>query len=105
MFTVEVGAKWTGWSSVDNVKLKFAVQRSQSHLEFHYEDTWMFMIGMQFKPADIVALRLGYYWDQAPVTDEERSPTLPDDDRNGLSFGIVPSRLIRWDLPLGRLTS
>ena len=81
---------WTGWSSVDTVKLK----NKQSGvllntLPFNFQDTYRVGCGINYQYNDKVKTRFGVAYDKAPVKSAvDRTMTLPDSDRTWLSFGV-----------------
>ncbi len=81
---------WTGWSSVDTVKLKNKQTGAQiSTLPFNFQDTYRVGFGVNYQYNDTVKTRFGVAYDKAPVKSAvDRTMTLPDSDRTWLSFGV-----------------
>jgi long-chain fatty acid transport protein len=51
-------------------------------------DTTKIMAGLEYRPAQYLALRAGYARHQSSVTEANRTPVYPDLDRNFFSFGF-----------------
>ena len=81
---------WTGWSSVDTVRLKNKQTSAQiSTLPFNFQDTYRVGFGVNYQYNDTVKTRFGVAYDKAPVKSAvDRTMTLPDSDRTCLSFGV-----------------
>ncbi len=81
---------WTGWSSVDTVRLKNKQTSAQiSTLPFNFQDTYRVGFGVNYQYNDTVKTRFGVAYDKAPVKSAvDRTMTLPDSDRTWLSFGV-----------------
>lgn len=84
---VEVDYKWTGWSTVKDLRISIRGVDEQV-TRFDWRDTNMFMVAIEAKPVKMLSLRAGYFYDQTPVPDGTLSATLPDANRNGVSFGV-----------------
>ena len=80
---------WTGWSSVDTVKLKNKQTGAQINtLPFNFQDTYRVGFGVNYQFNEKVKTRFGLAYDKAPVKSATyRTMTLPDSDRTWLSFG------------------
>lgn len=80
---------WTGWSSVDTVKLKRKSDGAVINtLPFNFQDTYRVGFGVNYQYNDKVKTRFGVAFDKAPVKSAtDRTMTLPDSDRTWLSFG------------------
>lgn len=81
---------WTGWSSVDTVRLKNKnTGRQINTLPFNFQDTYRVGFGVNYQYNDTVKTRFGLAYDKAPVKSaSDRTMTLPDSDRTWLSFGV-----------------
>ena len=70
-------------------------------LPFQYDDGWFFSAGAEYRWNERLTLRSGIGYEISPITDQVRTPRLPDNDRFWASVGHVvesPSRAIRFDL-------
>lgn len=52
---LETDVKWINWSDADGYK------------DFDWSDQWVFNIGVQYKPIDVLTLRAGYNYGESPV--------------------------------------
>lgn len=53
-----------------------------------YKNSYSYRIGTEYMATDRLALRLGYYYDQSPVSKEYWNPETPSADNNVFSTGI-----------------
>ncbi|MEZ6187480.1 MAG: outer membrane protein transport protein [Planctomycetota bacterium] len=89
LFWVELGYRWTGWSTLDRLVIQFDDPRVPTSItEFDYHDVNQYMLGLELHPIEGLALRAGYQFDETPTSSTRLSPRLPDADRHGLSFGF-----------------
>ena len=91
-FTFGATAMLTGWSSMEELRIKFdpgADNNTQpdSLLTFGFEDQWFYSLGLTYEHSDKITLRGGYAYDNSPLTDTYRSARTPDGDRQWFSFG------------------
>ncbi len=80
---------WTGWSSFDELRIKFdnASQPDGVTTE-SWDDTLRYSVGLDYQYSPTVTLRGGIAFDETPVpSPERRTPRLPGNDRTWLSFG------------------
>lgn len=89
MGTVE----WSNWSRIGTATVTqpsgaaATVGGSAVTLPFQYDDGWFFSIGSEYKWSDRLTLRSGVGYEISPITDQVRTPRLPDNDRFWLSVG------------------
>lgn len=81
---------WTGWSSVEELRVKFdgslAGQDDVSTLA--WEDTSRISVGLDYAMSDTVTLRAGLASDESPVPNaQRRTARIPDSDRTWVAFG------------------
>lgn len=82
-------AQRTGWSSLQDVTIKFNnPYQPTSREDFHWKDTMFYSIGADFALNDAFTLRAGIARDQSPTNNTDRTPRLPDNDRNLYSLGM-----------------
>lgn len=84
---------WTGWSSipyVDITRTSGALNGQLAQkLDTHFDDSWRFALGANYKMNDAWKLRFGIAYDQTPVPNAEyRLTSLPDNDRTWFSAGF-----------------
>jgi long-chain fatty acid transport protein len=56
-------------------------------LPFEYDDGWFFSLGAEYMWDERLTLRGGIGYEISPITDQVRTPRLPDNDRFWLSVG------------------
>jgi long-chain fatty acid transport protein len=78
---------WTGWSSIQELRILRTDGSLLSVLPENFKDTWRYAAGVNYQYSDKVVLRAGVAYDQSPVNDTDRSVRLPDSDRTWLSVG------------------
>lgn len=84
-FTFEL----TGWSVLDSTNINYANNaRATERLGRRYEDAMTFRVGSEYQYNDALALRLGLYYDESPVRDQNITADLPDANMLGGSVGI-----------------
>ncbi|MBT8380713.1 MAG: outer membrane protein transport protein [Ignavibacteria bacterium] len=80
--------QWIGWSSYDTLGVNFEDPDFEDLASPRlYEDTFIIRFGGQYNISDDVAVLGGVYYDKKPVKNERISPSLPETDRLGFSFG------------------
>ena len=78
---------WTGWSSIQELRIVRTTGSLLSVLPENFKDTWRFSAGVNYQYNDKTVLRAGVAYDQSPVNDIDRSARLPDNDRTWLTIG------------------
>ncbi len=90
--TIGATAMRTGWSSLDEMRIKFeegadGKAQDDSVLTFGFEDQWFYSVGGTYAMSDKLTLRSGVAMDNSPATDKYRSARTPDGDRKWFSLG------------------
>jgi long-chain fatty acid transport protein len=78
---------WTGWSSIQEIRINRSNGTTLTVLPENFKDTWRFSVGTNYYYDDKTVLRLGVAYDQSPVNNIDRGARLPDNDRTWLSVG------------------
>ena len=85
---------WTKWSSFKNLDVtrtsgaKFPSEPTPlSHTAENWSDTYRYSIGATHRYNDTWKARVGLAFDQSPVSDQYRTPRIPDNDRTWLALG------------------
>lgn len=86
-FELLADVAWTGWSSVQELRIVRPSGATLSVTPEHWVDTWRFAIGGTYTVTPALKLRAGIAYDQTPVPDATRTPRLPDPDRTWLAIG------------------
>jgi long-chain fatty acid transport protein len=77
--------EWTNWSRIGTSAV--AAGPFSTVLPFEYKDGWLFSLGAEYMWSQALTLRGGVGYEISPVTDQVRTPLLPDNDRFWLSVG------------------
>ena len=91
MWTLEFDVSWTGWSTYDEIKVRFKdpVNGQYSSVQpKKWEDVFSYRFGVRYRMSDIYTFRAGYVFDKAPVPDSNLDPQLPDGDRHVYTAGL-----------------
>jgi len=92
---VEFDITWTGWSTYDEMDLKFdspigppgrALNRYIQPKK--WEDVFAYRVGLRYGFSPAATLRLGFIYDKTPVPDETLDPQLPDADKMIYTAGL-----------------
>ena len=78
--------EWTNWNRIgtSNVLINGATAGT---LPFQYQDSWLFSIGAEYQASDRLALRAGFGYETAAISDQVRIPLIPDSTRYWASVG------------------
>jgi len=79
--------QFTGWSSIQELKVVRSTGVVLSNTPENFRDTWRASFGTNYRWNDALVIRAGVAFDQSPVRDEQRTPRLPDNDRTWLALG------------------
>ncbi len=83
---------WTDWSSYKSLDFTYSkapgtAQPGSMSIPRNWEDAWAFRLGAEYTLTDNWQLRGGFVYDQSPIKNEWREPTLPTNDRWDFSVG------------------
>ena len=85
--------EWTNWSRIGTTAINqpsgapAIVVTKPVTLPFQYKDGWIFSAGAEYQWSEKLAVRGGVGYEISPITDQVRTPLLPDNDRLWLSVG------------------
>lgn len=79
----------TGWSSLDVVTITRDNGAVLGNEDYHWSDSNLYSLGAEFDLNEAFTLRGGIGRDETPTHDVNRSPRLPDNDRNLFSVGAT----------------
>ena len=98
---------WTGWSSVQELRVVRDSGAVLSVTPEQWKDTWRYAIGATWQLNDAWKLRGGVAFDQSPVPDSTRTTRLPDAERKWVAAGVqwLPSPAVQIDLGYAHLFS
>jgi long-chain fatty acid transport protein len=78
---------WTGWSTVQELRVVRDSGATVSVTPERWHDTWRYALGASYAVSERFTLRAGVAYDATPVPTATRTPRLPDADRTWLAIG------------------
>ncbi|MET0533094.1 MAG: outer membrane protein transport protein [Steroidobacter sp.] len=78
---------WTGWSSIQELRIVRDTGAVLSVTPERWEDTWRYAIGATYQLSEVWKLRAGVAYDETNVPDSTRTARLPDSDRTWVALG------------------
>jgi len=78
---------WTGWSSIQELRVERDTGAVISVTPEEWEDTWRIALGGTFAVNETMTLRAGIALDETPVPAATRTARLPDTDRTWVAVG------------------
>ena len=84
---VMADVQYTGWSTVQNLTVVRSTGAELLSTPENFRDTWRASVGANYHYSDQWMFRGGLAFDQSPVRDAQRTPSLPDNDRTWISVG------------------
>lgn len=98
---LSVGIRWTRWNRLQEI---IVVTDSpfvpDGILELNWDNTYSANIGIDYYYSDKWTFRAGYMFDESPTNDTDRTPRIPDEDRNWLAIGASyhPNENLQLDI-------
>jgi long-chain fatty acid transport protein len=92
---------WTGWSSVQELRIVRDSGAVLSVTPEQWKDTWRYALGATFRLNDQWTLRGGVAYDETPVPSETRTARLPDAERTWVAIGARWSPSEEWTIDAG----
>ena len=89
--TLEFDVDRFGWSSYDELKIKFDSRSTlgpESVADKDWKDCWAYRFGVQYSVTDNFDVRAGYAYDETPQPERTVGPELPDADRHNYTVGF-----------------
>jgi long-chain fatty acid transport protein len=86
-FAVLVDIGWTGWSTVEELRVVRDTGAVVSVTPEEWEDAYRFAIGGEYELSESWLLRAGLAYDESAVPNSTRTPRLPDTDRRWVALG------------------
>jgi long-chain fatty acid transport protein len=100
--TFEVGIRWEGWSSYDELKIDLVqpvAGMTSNVIPKKWDDVFSFLIGGQYRINDMYTLNAGYLYSDNPVPDETFEPAIPDSDVHLFTLG-TGIKYRNWNIDL-----
>lgn len=82
---------YTAWSSYDTLKFDYAFNSAplkDTKLTKAYKNVFCYRVGAEYIISPKVLVRVGFYHDRSPVSEQLLTPDSPDANRNGITGGI-----------------
>jgi long-chain fatty acid transport protein len=93
--------QYTGWSSIQSLTIVRSTGAVLSSTPEDFRNTWRGSVGANYHYSDQWMFRGGLAYDQTPVRDAQRTPTLPDNDRTWIAVGAQYRATPQLALDLG----
>jgi long-chain fatty acid transport protein len=87
-FALQAEVARTSWSRFKELRVRFETTPTDNVTEEKWEDTTFMSLGGTWKASPALTVRAGVAHDSAPVTDQYRTPRIPDSDRTWVSAGL-----------------
>lgn len=97
-WSVQASANLTEWSAFDKLQANLEDGSEVLLKDENFDDSWRLSTGVTFQASDDLTLRFGYAQDQGAVTDEHRSLSIPDTDRQWFSTGLTYQTANSWQV-------
>ena len=88
-------AEWSNWSRIGTVNINqpngspARIGATPVTLPLQYDDGWFFSAGVEYRWTERLTVRGGLGYEISPITDQVRTPRLPDNDRVWASVGLT----------------
>jgi long-chain fatty acid transport protein len=106
-FTLLGTVEWSNWSRIGTSLIQQpngATARATSGalitLPFQYDDGWFYSVGLEYLVSPAWTLRAGFGYEVSPITDQVRTPRVPDNDRYWFSVGATNTVNSRFSIDL-----
>ncbi len=83
---LSLGFRWTRWNRLQEIVIQ-TDGLPDSTLELNWDNVYSANIGVDYYYSDKWTFRAGYMFDESPTNDRDRSPRIPDEDRNWFAIG------------------
>jgi long-chain fatty acid transport protein len=93
-WTVLAGFEWSNWSRIGTSAVNQTTGAPATligtpvTIPLNYKDGYYYSLGAEYEWSPALTLRSGIAFEKSPVTDDVRTPRLPDNDRFWLSAGL-----------------
>lgn len=94
-FTLLAGVEWSNWSRIGTPRLlqpngnQAFIGATAVTFPFQYSDGWFYSLGGEYALNPAWTVRAGIAYEKSPITDNVRTPRLPDNDRMWYSVGAT----------------
>ena len=88
-FRVHAGFEWTNWSRLKEPVITGPAGLPVTTLVLNYKDGYFYSLGAEYDWNDRWTFRAGVAFEDSPITDANRTPRIPDNDRIWASVGAT----------------
>ena len=91
-WAIAAGVQWINWSRFKDLTVDIdndPYGTDYTFKEEDWEDSYRFSLGADYRLNSLVNFHAGYTFDKSPVPSSRRTLTIPDADRNWLTFGAT----------------
>lgn len=92
---------WTGWSSIQELRIVRDTGQVLSVTPERWEDTWRYAVGATYQLNEQWKLRGGVAYDETNVPNSTRTARLPDSDRTWVAIGAQWNPGNSWVVDVG----
>jgi len=101
--SLEVDLVWTNWGAIETQTLTYEpipifAPTGETVLQRNWRNTLQVRCGAEWLVTDMVALRVGYYYDPSPIPDESFDIPWPDGDKNTFTLGFGLTLAEHWTI-------
>lgn len=100
-FELTADIAWTGWSSIQELRIVRGSGQVLSVTPERWEDTWRYAVGAAYQLNDQWKLRVGVAHDGTNVPNSTRTARLPDSERNWVAIGAQWNPGTSWVVDVG----
>ncbi len=79
---------WTGWGCYRSLDFEFENSPYYSSVPKKWNDVWSYRFGVEYTMNPQWQFRASYVYDESPIPDDYRDPSLPTNDRHVFGFGV-----------------
>jgi long-chain fatty acid transport protein len=85
---LSLGFRWTRWNRLQEIIIDTdSPFVPDNTLELNWDNTYSANIGIDYFYSDKWTFRAGYMFDESPTNNIDRTPRIPDEDRNWVAIG------------------
>ena len=93
--------QWTHWSLLKQLNVQGGSNNLISSTQENWRDTAFVSLGANWKPIDRFTFHAGIAYDEAPMSDANRTARIPDADRYWTAFGVSYAVTPKSDVNFG----
>ncbi len=86
-FEIKADLSWTGWNCFRELAVEFDSSQPDAITTENWTDTYRVSLGLDWYVTEAITLRAGTSYDDTPISQDYRTPRIPDNNRIWLSLG------------------